>query len=40
MMQLEYSVNFTSYGACKLILNPIRPGGGGGLRGPDDQTHR
>ena len=22
-----------------LSLNPIRPGGGGGLRGPDDQTH-
>ena len=20
-------------------FNPIRPGGGGGLRGPDDQTH-
>ena len=20
-------------------LNPVRPGGGGGLRGPDDQTH-
>ena len=22
-----------------LTLNPIRPGGGGGLRGPDGQTH-
>ena len=33
--QIEIILKVTFAGAC--MINPIRPGGGGGLTGPDDQ---